>query len=64
MRLLKLVAILFVMILIAVAGVQMFDYWSSVALFSFAPTILTGFFHLIVLGALVYLLIFLHKQKV
>ena len=64
MRLLKPVTMLFVLVLIAAVGWQMFDYWSSIALFSFVPTILTGFIHLVILGALVYLLIYLHKQKV
>lgn len=64
MKLLKLIALLFLLMVIVVVAAQIFDYWSGLAYFTLTSSAFIGFFHLLILGMLAWAFFSLIKYKV
>lgn len=64
MKLLYMFALLFLAMIIVIAGFQIFDYWWGLAYFPLVSTLFIGFIHLALMTALCWAFIKLFNYKV
>lgn len=64
MQLLKAFTLLFLAVIILIAGLQIFDYWWGLAYYPLVSSLFTGFIHLALMTVLCWAFLQLLKYKV